>query len=300
MPPEYGWFQGMCRAVSSLALVFCLIGMSDLKAQSTISDRPLEVSTGQGLWGAWLPKYSWGETPSGNAVISDDMDLFGYHGDLKIVRRFLGTRTSFESRVFYATAESTANGVGAGENLPRPDGGVPDFNLSSGQAWRLTSGVENYGFDVSLRDTWVTRFGGLSAGCAFSYIAFDQTLDTTLNNLDLLREELDANYRGGKAFVGWDGCFLGRPSNLDLLIGFYDMNADYDTDINYQTEMSKNVTTLEANFTTRRVFREIEFGTTLGVMYFTDMPMIEHNDNAPASIGTDDAFTMKFLFEILL
>ena len=62
--------------------------MSDLKAQSTISDRPLEVSTGQGLWGAWLPKYSWGETPSGNAVASDDMDLFGYHGDLKIVRRF--------------------------------------------------------------------------------------------------------------------------------------------------------------------------------------------------------------------
>ena len=289
----------MSRAVLSLALVFCVIGTCKVHGQSTISNRPLELSTGQGLWGAWLPKYAWGETLNNGAGIVDDMDLAGYHGDLKLVRRFLGTRTSFESRVFYSTAESTASGANVLQ-LPSLISGAPELVGNVDSTWRLISDVENYGFDLSLRDTWVTRFGGLSAGCAFSYIAFDQTFNSTMDNSPLLREELDADYRGGKAFVGWDGCFRGNPANLDLLVGFYDMNADYDAVGTTQREMTKNVTTIEANFTTRRDFRDIQVGGTLGLMYLTDMPMIEHNVNAPVSIGTDDAFTLKFLFEILL
>ena len=288
----------MSRIAFSLTLLFCLIGTCTVQGQSTVSNRPLELSTGQGLWGAWLPKYAWGETLNNGAGIVDDMDLAGYHGDIKLVRRFLGTRTSFESRVFYATAESTASGAGL-STLPRLSDGAPEL-VGADSTWRLRSDVENYGFDLSLRDTWVTRFGGLSAGCAFSYIAFDQTFNSTIDNSPLLREELDADYRGGKAFVGWDGCFRGNPANLDLLVGFYDMNADYDASSLFQREMSKNVTTIEANFTTRRDYRDIQVGATLGLMYLTDMPMIEHNVNAPVSIGTDDALTLKFLFEILL
>jgi len=289
----------MSRAVLSLALVFFVLGACKVHGQSTISNRPLELSTGQGLWGAWLPKYAWGETLNNGAGIVDDMDLAGYHGDLKLVRRFLGTRTSFESRVFYATAESTASGANV-SLLPSLTSGAPQSVGSVGSTWRLKSDVENYGFDLALRDTWVTRFGGLSAGCAFSYIAFDQTFNSSIDNSPLLREELDADYRGGKAFVGWDGCFRGNPANLDLLVGFYDMNADYDADGTIQSEMTKNVTTIEANFTTRRDFRDIQVGSTLGLMYLTDMPMIEHNVNAPVSIGTADGLTLKFLFEILL
>ena len=289
----------MSRAVLSLALVFCVIGTCKVHGQSTISNRPLELSTGQGLWGAWLPKYAWGETLNNGAGIVDDMDLAGYHGDLKLVRRFLGTRTSFESRVFYANAESTASGANV-SLLPSLVSGAPNVVGNVDSTWRLNSDVENYGFDLSLRDTWVTSLGGLSAGCAFSYIAFDQTFNSAIDNSPLLREELDADYRGGKAFVGWDGCFRGNPANLDLLVGFYDMNADYDAVGTIQREMTKNVTTIEANFTTRRDFRDIQVGGTLGLMYLTDMPMIEHNVNAPVSIGTDDAFTLKFLFEILL
>ncbi|MDA9934806.1 hypothetical protein N9B88_03460 [Rubripirellula sp.] len=289
----------MSRVALILALVFCFIGTCKVYGQSTISNRPLELSTGQGLWGAWLPKYARGETLNDGGGIVDDMALAGYHGDLKLVRRFLGTRTSFESRVFYATAESTASGANV-LRLPSLVSGTPEIVSNVDNSWRLKSGVENYGFDLSLRDTWVTRFGGLSAGCAFSYIAFDQTFNSTIDNSPLLREELDADYRGGKAFVGWDGCFRGNPANLDLLVGFYDMNADYDAGSTLQREMTKNVTTIEANFTTRRDFREIQVGATLGLMYLTDMPMIEHNVNAPVSIGTDDAFTLKFLFEILL
>lgn len=289
----------MSRAALSLALVFCVIGTCKVHGQSTISSRPLELSTGQGLWGAWLPKYAWGETLNNGAGIVDDMDLAGYHGDLKLVRRFLGTRTSFESRVFYATAESTASGANVSV-LPSLVSGASEIVGNVDSTWRLRSDVENYGFDLSLRDTWVTRFGGLSAGCAFSYIALDQTFNSTIDNSPLLREELDADYRGGKAFLGWDGCFRGNPANLDLLVGFYDMNADYDAVGTIQREMTKNVTTIEANFTTRRDFRDIQVGATLGLMYLTDMPMIEHNVDAPVSIGTDDALTLKFLFEILL
>jgi hypothetical protein len=289
----------MSRAALSLALVFCVIGTCKVHGQSTISSRPLELSTGQGLWGAWLPKYAWGERLNNGAGIVDDMDLAGYHGDLKLVRRFLGTRTSFESRVFYATAESTASGANVSV-LPSLVSGAPEVVGNVDSTWRLRSDVENYGFDLSLRDTWVTRFGGLSAGCAFSYIALDQTFNLTIDNSPLLREELDADYRGGKAFLGWDGCFRGNPANLDLLVGFYDMNADYDAVGTIQREMTKNVTTIEANFTTRRDFRDIQVGATLGLMYLTDMPMIEHNVDAPVSIGTDDALTLKFLFEILL
>lgn len=293
----------MSRIAFSLSLVLCLIGTCKVQGQSTISNSPFELSTGQGLWGALLPAYSLGEDGSGSTALSDDMDALGYQGDLKAVRRFLGTRTSFEGRAFYATAESTANGGSSNLTMLRPADGSP-AEIQPG-ATRLRSDVENYGFDVLLRDTWITRFGGLSAGCAFSYLAFDQTFNSTVGGAALLREELDSDFRGGKGFVGWDGCFCGRPTNIDLLVGFYDMNAAYDSQAGIlgaaaQNEMTKNVTTIETNFTTRRDFREIQIGATLGVTYFSDMPTIERAAGQAVSIGTDDAVTLKFLFEILL
>ena len=297
----------MIRVAFSLTLVFCLIVTSKVWGQSTISNSLLELSTGQGLWGALLPAYSLGEDSGGAPALSDSMDALGYQGDLKAVRRFLGTRTSFEGRAFYATAESTANGGdsdGAG-NLTALSPSTGTSEVIPAGATRLRSDVENYGFDILLRDTWITRFGGLSAGCAFSYIGFDQTFNSTVGAADLLREKLDSDFRGGKGFVGWDGCFCGHPTNIDLLFGFYDMDATYGSEAGTlgpeaDQKMTKNVTTIETNFTTRRDFREIQVGTTFGITYFTDLPMIERNANQPVSIGTEDAVTLKFLFEILL
>ena len=293
----------MSRVAFSLALVFCLVGTSKVWGQSTISNSPFELSTGQGLWGALLPAYSLGEDLSGAPALSDSMDSVGYHGDLKAVRRFLGTRTSFEGRAFYATSESTANGGSSDISMLSPPTGSP-VAIQPGVT-RLRSDVENYGFDLLLRDTWITRFGGLSAGCAFSYVGFDQAFNSTVGGGDLLREKLDADLRGGKGFVGWDGCFCGRATNIDLLFGFYDMNATYGSEAGLlgpaaEQKMTKNVSTIETNFTTRRDFREIQVGTTIGVTYFTDLPTIERNVGQPVSIGTDDAVTLKFLFEILL
>jgi len=293
----------MKRAVFPLLLFTGLLVASEVHGQSTISNNPVEVSSGQGLWGALLPAYELGTGPGGATALRDDMDAVGYHGDLKVVRRFLGTRTSLEGRVFYGAAESTTNTGVVDILVPRPaDGSTAAF---SGDAAQLRSVVDNYGFDVALRDTWVTRFGGLSAGCAFSYLAFDQSFNSTYGVDDLLREDLDTDYRGGKAFVGWDGCFCGRASNLDLLIGFYDMDVDYRSQAgllgsSVTEELSKNVTTIETNFTTRMDYRKIQIGTTIGVMYLTDMPTINHTFSSPVSLGTEDAVSLKFLFEILL
>lgn len=293
----------MSRVAFNLTLVLCLTGTSKLWGQSTISNRPFELSTGQGLWGALLPAYSLGLDANGAPVLSENMDALGYHGDLKMVRRFLGTRTSFEARAFYATAESTANGGSSDLTMLSPSAGtlVP---LQPG-ATRLRSDVDNYGFDILLRDTWITRFGGLSAGCAFSYIGFDQTFNSTVDEADLLREKLDSDFRGGKGFVGWDGCLCGHATNIDLFFGFYDMNATYGSEAGLlgaaaEQKMTKNVSTIETNFTTRRDFRQIQVGTTIGVTYFTDLPMIERTVGQPVSIETDDAVTLRFLFEILL
>ena len=288
----------MNRVYIPILLIVGLV-VAEVHGQSTISNSPLEISTGQGLWGAFLPAYELGVDSN---AIRDDMDVVGYHGDLRAVRRFLGTRTSLESRVFYGPAESTTNSGGGSFDVPQPnDGSLVTFS----ELARLRSEVENYGFDLSLRDTWITRFGGLSAGCGLSYIAFDQSFDSTAGPDDLLREELDSDFRGGKAIVGWDGSFCGRPTNIDLLIGFYDMNADYSSQAgslgpSVSEELSKSVTTIETNFTTRRDFRNIQVGTTVGIMYFSDMPTINHTPGEAVSLGTDDAVTLKFLFEILL
>ena len=115
----------MSRVAFSLTLVFCLVGTSKVWGQSTISNSPFELSTGQGLWGALLPAYTLGEDLSGAAALSDSMDSVGYHGDLKAVRRFLGTRTSFEGRAFYATSESTANGGSSDLSMLSPPTGSP-------------------------------------------------------------------------------------------------------------------------------------------------------------------------------
>ena len=314
----------MSRVALILSLAFCFFGTCRVHGQSTISDRPFELSIGQGMWGALLPKYVWGctledeydeiprsshhiprrylwgENRGDQAGISDDMNLAGYQGDFKLTHRFLDTRTSFESRIFCAIAESAASGS---EELLMPVLVPRAHNQNEGivsGTWRLNSDVQNYGFDLSLRDTWVTRFGGLSAGFAFSYIALDQTFKSTLDNSPLLREELDADYRGGKVFVGWDGWFRSTSANLDMLFGLFDMKAHYDADGFVKRNMAKTVPTIEVNLTTRRDFRDIQIGTTLGMIYLADVPLIEHNFDIPVSIGTDNAVTFKFLFEVVL
>ncbi len=136
-------------------------------------------------------------------------------------------------------------------------------------------------------------------------MAFDQDFDASYDNVGLLREKLDTDYRGGKVFVGWDGCLHHRPTNIDFAIGCYDMDADYEfigqaLSGSLASELSKTATTIETSYMTRTQIRGYQVGLAFGVMYITDMPMIKHNDGTRASLDTDDAVTLNGMIEILL
>jgi hypothetical protein len=287
--------------------VFCLAWIafaSTASAQSTISDDPLEVSAGGGLWGAFLPSYELGtNTSSGGPAFHDDLDDIGYITQLKAVRRFLGTRTSFETDVFYASADSVAEANVYDVAVPNPETG--GSQLGTGRSPRLESEADFYGCDLLLRDTWRTRFSGLSAGCGFSFMQLGQDFDVDYGAVQWFNEDLDSTFRGGKGFVGWDGIFAGRQTNLDLLFGFYDMDVDYifrgETISGcLRKEFSKDVGTVQTNFTTRALVRDYLVAFTFGAMYFTDLPTIEHNESSQVTIGTDEAVTLTGMIQILL
>ncbi|MDG2223798.1 MAG: hypothetical protein P8L85_20635 [Rubripirellula sp.] len=292
----------MRLAVVFTLLAFGFVGAPAAFAQSTISDRPWELTSTRGAWGIFLPDYDLGDA-GGSSAFRDDMDGVGYYSDFKVVRRFLGTRTSFESNMFFGVARLKSEGATGNITVPNPANGAAE-SFSGGRT-KLKSDVNNYGIDLTLRDTWRTRLGGLSAGCSASYMAFDQKFDADYGATQVLREKLYTDYLGGKAVFGWDGCFKGRASNLDLMIGFFDMDADYrfigqTVPGSDRQKFSKNATTVESYFTTRTFFRGYQIGWKVGAMYISDMPVIRHTASQPASIETEDAVTFSGLIELLL
>lgn len=292
----------MRLAVVFTLLAFGFVGSPAIFAQSTISDRPWELTSTRGVWGIFLPDYDLGSSGGGSAF-HDDSNGVGYYSDFKVVRRFLGTRTSFESNMFFGLARMKSEGPVRDISVPSPVTGSPSNFV--GDRTKLISDVNHYGIDLTLRDTWRTRFGGLSAGCSASYMAFDQKFDADYGDTQVLREKLYTDYRGGKAVFGWDGCFKGRASNLDLMIGLFDMDADYrfigqTVPGSDRQKFSKTATTIESYFTTRTFFRGYQIGWKVGAMYISDMPVVRHNASQRASIETEDAVTLSGLIEILL
>ena len=283
--------------------VATLLVSSTSFAQSTISDRPLELNFSTGLWGALLPSYDLGTTASNSPAIHDDLDNVGAISELNVVRRFLGTRTSLESKAFFASAVSDADADPSLLSIPNPGTGAAASIAGAGTS--LDSQVDHYGFDIALRDTWQTRFGGLSAGLGFSTMAFDQDFDIHRNGTRLLSEGLNSDFVGGKGFVGWDGRLLGRDTNIDLTYGLYDLDADYSF-IGGTIPGSRNVhlqetaTTGEISVTRHRNFRGIAVAFTVAAMYITDMPTIQHNIGSAATLTTTDAGTISAMFQILL
>lgn len=280
-----------------------LIVSSVVSAQSTISDREWELTSSKGVWAMLLPAYELGTNTNGSPAFRDNLDDVGYISQLKLVRRFLGTRTSFETKGNYAFAESTSTTDVTNIAIPNPGTGAN--NLRTGGSTHLRSKIFHYGIDVALRDTWRTRFGGLSAGAAFSYMAFDQDFDVNYGADQLMIEDLDTDFRGGKAIFGWDGLCHCRPTMIDLCIGFYDMDAKHrfkgQSVSGFATnELSKLSVTIEPSFTTFTMFRGYQVGWTVGAMFISDMPTIVHAAGVPASLDTDSAMTLNTTFEIML
>jgi hypothetical protein len=276
---------------------------STANAQSTIAPRPFDLTFGKSTIGTLMPGYDLGLDTEGRSAFQDDMDNVGASWELKAVRRFLHTRTSFETRAFYGLSFSNQSQAASDVDVFSPiDGSSNPF--TGGRAY-LDSDLDIYGGDFTIKDTWQTRFGGLSAGMAFSYMAFDQSFDAEYSQVRLLSEQLNSDFIGGKAVLGWDGCLLGRATSLDLGFGYYDLDVDYQfiggaVAGNLNKELSDHSATIDVNWTTWAQLGKFYTGLTLGGMYFTDMPTIQHNNGSQVSLGTDDAATLNVTVQILL
>jgi hypothetical protein len=290
----------------SICICYLLVGLlvaPCVWGQTTITDRPWEVTSGKALWTALLPAYELGTNANGASAFRDNLDDVGYLGDLKLTRHFFPTRTSVGARGFWALADSINTTEVIDIDVPSPGSGAS--NLFSGSGTHLKSKLRFYGVDTFLADTWRTRYGGLTAGLAFSYMALDQTFDADYGTTQLLREKLNTDFLGGKALLGWDGCFCNRLTKVDLAIGIYDMDTDYrliEQTItgSLDQDLGKTVTTIEPTVTTYRNIHGYRFGFTLGAMYFSDLPRIIHNFGSPTTLGTDDAVMLTGMLEILL
>jgi len=285
--------------------LLCCVLVPAASAQSTISDQPFELIYGSGPWGVLLPSYQLGTDATGAPAFQDDGDTFGGRWELTAIRRFLGTRTSFETTVFYGWAEANSNGTTAAiPTLPNPDTGV-NTPLAAGST-HLENSLDHYGVDVALRDTWRTRFGGLSAGAAFSYMAFDQDFDLTYNGGRLLREKVESDLIGGKAILGWDGCLYGRRSKLDVAVGYFDLDVDYafqgtaTVPGSVTAGIEDYATTAEAEFTTYMSLRGYDTGISFGFMYISDLPQVIHDAGVPSSGTTDEAWLIQSMLTIAL
>ncbi|WP_146525272.1 hypothetical protein [Novipirellula artificiosorum] len=272
-------------------------------AQSTISQSPFDLTASSGIWVADLPEYKLGTNAGGGSAFADDLDEFGGIVRIDAVRRALGTRTSFGANLFYAYADSSSNTQPGDIGIENPADGA---NVAlTGISPRLDSSVHHYGGDLVIRDTWRTRFGGLSAGLAYSLMAFDQDFDVMNGPGRLFKEELDTDFQGVKIVSGWEGFVRGNASKLDFNVGVYDMQTDYDAlpgsvPAVFSDELQQTTYTIETTFTTRRRVRDIDVGLIFGVTYFADMPVIEHLAGESVSLSTDDAVTFTCMLELSL
>ncbi|TWT82562.1 hypothetical protein CA13_40250 [Planctomycetes bacterium CA13] len=290
----------------TLPLMLTLLSLlfsSHAQAQSTISHTPFNLTASTGAWIADLPDYDLGTNASGGSAFFDNQSDFGGIVRLDAVRRALGTRTSFEGNIFYAFADSSSDGNLGDITFANPADGAGV--ALTGANPRFDGSVRHYGGDLIIRDTWQTRFGGLNAGLAYSFMAFDQDFDLADGSTALFQEKLDTDFQGAKIVSGWDGYLFGRASKLDFNVGFYDMNVDYlavpgSVAASSASEMQQTTYTVETAFTTRSNIRGVDVGLTVGVTYFSDMPVIDHVAGSPASLSTDDAVTVSCMLELLL
>lgn len=126
-----------------------------------------------------------GELMNNGSGKVEDMGWANELGYLKLAHRFLGACTRFELRSLFATAESSASGKHVSllpRMIPRArTQSVGNLNCTR----RLTNDVDNLGLDFSLRGSRVARFGGVSAGCAFRYLAIEQACSSKLDKTQL-------------------------------------------------------------------------------------------------------------------
>lgn len=296
------------KRVLSLLVVLCATMFANVaSAQSTISDDTWDLSFGKGVWGALLPSYSPGISGAGDSALQSDGDDPGAIWELGAIRHFHGTRTSLEARGFFAMALGNSNDTIDTLGLFAPTTGL--LTIAPGNLrTHLDADTFHWGFDISLRDTWRTEFGGLSAGLGFSQMAINQnfvsTITATTSNteLELLDESVDSFYLGGIGFVGWDGYLFGRASNLDLTFGYYNLDSEYEVDFLGDTgslERGDHAFKVALDGTTRVRLGGRDIGLTLGATYISDITVVDRVPSSAATLGTEDGVLLNASVEWL-
>jgi hypothetical protein len=176
--------------------------------------------------GVWAPFLPAFNSPA----LSDSQDEFGSIVGLRTYHRFQGYRTNVEA------------GINFGH----------------------TSNIQMLNYEAGLRDTWDTRYGGLSAGLLFSGINFDQ---------DIGASQIDSDLIGAKIVGGWETVVGRTPLWIDLGLGLYDLNANYTGAAPpQQATLSEFTTTYSIAARTKHCCMGVPVSPMIGVEYFSDMP----------------------------
>lgn len=302
--------------IQTIAMLFCAaIITPSANAQSTISDQTWEMSLGKGFWGVLLPSHEHARLlvngGASESVLQSDGDSPGAFWELGAIRRFEGTRTSLEARGFFALALANSNDETNGFSSLDPVGGGSVIVPTTVRT-HMDADTYHWGFDIALRDTWRTCVGGLSAGLGLSQMAFNQNFVsefTPTNNagstIELYDESVDSYYLGGIGFVGWDGYLFNRASNVDLTLGYYNLDSEYEVNSelvgidSYQLDRGDTAFKIGADATTRVHLGGHNLGLTLSATYISDITVVNYVAGTGAVLDTDDAVLLNAMVEWL-
>ncbi|MEZ6088655.1 MAG: hypothetical protein R3C05_11625 [Pirellulaceae bacterium] len=306
----------------------CLILSIALIQQFTLSESVTQAQTrfsmSAGAWVPVLPEYEAGLRGDSANLAGPHADLYrddqtGVGGQLNLTSfyHFAGTRTMFESDLQLAGIDSLGSGrrfddAGPGQSVLFAGlDGASQVATMAGQS--MTIGVENDVFHlhkyIGLRDRfnldWI-GLGKIDLGFGFSYMLFDQDIDTTATlstgAISRYKEDLDSTYLGGEFRSTLIQPVFGKLFYFDARFGIYEMDADYAGISNIQSlpggaltrgtaldTLTQTTTTFDLAIRTDMYIWGMHCRPTVGFKYFDDMASIDH----PAGIGVGDSATLR-------
>lgn len=230
--------------VVALTIALCLSNTRDAAAQH-------EIDIYTGSWIPFLPDYDAGSivTNGGGTVVqpnvfNDHQIDYGREVGIRGLHRFEPTRTMIEFDLNIAGVDS----LGSHRSIADPNAAttVSLANLQGNNflatpdgtsaTFALDSDVLHYSEFIGLRDRFDLRGYGLGlfdVGVGFSHQGFQQDYSLLVNPIDgglvgQYLEDLDTNYIGGEIRSTFTKCIHNHVVMLDVNIGIYDMDADYE------------------------------------------------------------------------
>ncbi|MEM6980761.1 MAG: hypothetical protein AAF539_13955 [Planctomycetota bacterium] len=305
----------------SLPKLFGLIAAVAVSVQSASqAHAQFEWAITGGSWTAFLPEYQAVHSDVDNAIQLDaDQNDIGGRIQAHGFYHFEPTRTVLEMRASLAGADidgDSFSGLGTvGESFIFAIPGIAQIDTNAGQTLSASVRSRTIYNDayIGLRDKFDLSdygLGPISLGCGFSHMNFDNDfntrfdIDTPLAIAYEGRESLQSSYIGGEIVGSMLSQFFGRDLVIDMGIGIYDLEADYEgqfTSVGAQVLADSSVTEsfsdvayqFKLSLTTVVKFAGVEIHPTTGIQYISSLPGIVHGVDSTTSIRDDDAFLLN-------